>query len=111
MAFTTQEQLIQALVQHFFGSRGIAGSTLIHTGQTATGSFCAIISMGRSEADGVKGSNVAACVGNVKDNSRADLANVFIPCGFSLTGGFTSVTAGADAKDILICVHTPSQGN
>jgi hypothetical protein len=90
---------------------GDVGSTVIHTGQTATGSFCAIISMGRSEEDGVKGSNMASCVGNVKDNSGADLANVFIPCGFSLTGGFTSVTADADAKDILICVHTPSQGN
>jgi hypothetical protein len=90
---------------------GDVGATVIHTGQVATGSFCAIISMGRSTEDGVSGSNMAACVGNVKDNSGADLANVFLPCGFSLLGGFTSVTAGAAATDILICIHTPEQGN
>lgn len=90
---------------------GDVGATLIHTGQTATGSFCAIISMGRSTEDDVKGSNVAATVGNVKDNANADLSSIFIPCGFSLLGGFTSVTAGANATDILICVHTPVDGN
>jgi hypothetical protein len=92
-------------------SLGDVGSVLIHTGQTATGAFCAIISMGRSDEDGVKGSNMAACAGNVKDSAGSSLANVFIPCGFSLTGGFTSVTAGGSATDILICVRTPTDGN
>ena len=90
---------------------GDTGATLIHTGQTATGSFSAVISMGRNDEDGVKGSNMAACVGNVKTSAGADLTSVFIPCGFSFPGGFTSVTAGADPTDILICVHTPQRGN
>jgi uncharacterized NAD-dependent epimerase/dehydratase family protein len=90
---------------------GDTGATYIKEGETATGSFSAIISMGRTQSGSVVGSTMAASVGNVKTAAGADLSSVFIPCGFSLPGGFTSVTAGAETTDVLICVHTPQRGN
>lgn len=83
------------------------GCVYITNGQTATGSFVALISLGNTLDGDITGTTITAMTGNVQDSSGAALTSIFLPTGFVLTGVFSSVTVDSNTSDRLLCILPP----
>jgi len=82
---------------------GYSGGKVISAGSTATGAFCAIVSMGTTiDGSGIIGGLLGSVSGNVDS-----LSEKFLGHGLTVTGTFQSVTAGAGAGDIFLCIELP----
>lgn len=83
------------------------GSVYITNGQTATGPFVAIISLGNTLDGDITGTTITSMSGNVLNSSGTALTSIFLPTGFVLTGIFSSVTVDSNTTDRLVCMLPP----
>ena len=84
---------------------GYSGGRVISEGETATGNFCAIVCIGVTVgASGIIGGLLGAVAGNL-----SGLSERFMGHGLTMTGTFSSVTAGAGVGDIFVCIEFPLQ--
>lgn len=88
---------------------GDNGMVYADNGDTVTGNFVALISIGATpDASGaITGTEITALTGNIVDNSGAAVTSIFLPTGFVLPGAFTSITLASNATDKLLCVQAP----
>lgn len=83
------------------------GSVYITDGETATGPFVALISLGSTLDGDITGTTISSMSGNVLDSTGAVLTGIFLPTGFVLTGSFSTVTVDSNTTDRLLCILPP----
>lgn len=93
----------------YYLRQGLAdnGGVYIEDGETATGDFVAIVSLGGTTDGNITGTTIVDMECNLVDANGDPLTSIFLPTGFTLTGWFRSVEVDGNSTDRLICMNAP----